>query len=196
MKKIASLLIVIALAAVCAFAQTTVQATPDLTGNWALDKDSSVFSYRDGRRQNDTSDKNNYENYTLKISQNGAEITILQSFLFKSTPHDYKITVFTDKRGEKNICPHKQYTFGDYSKENFWLEDVGIASKTQWKKNKLMRDGTYRALKYNTVNHLLNQTYELTNNDKTLIVTSDLSIMVDDPMFSQQKSKLVFQKQP
>jgi|GEM_PF-1852374 hypothetical protein len=172
-----------------------IQSPADFSGTWILDKKKSIFSFPDGGKINDLSDAVNLEDYTLVITQKDPEIRILQSFSFRGDAKRYEITLFFDKRGEINQGPHKMYDARDTSKKTFELIDVTVKSKTSQKNNKLLRMGSYQFKWWGTYNAIVAQTFELSNDGLSLSLLTDVTFMVDDPLFGNQKSKLVFTKQ-
>ena len=55
--------------------------------------------------------------------------------------------------------------------------------------------GSYQFEWWGTYNAIVAQTFELSNDGLSLSLLTDVTFMVDDPLFGNQKSKLVFTKQ-
>lgn len=141
------------------------QALPDFTGTWILDNEESSFS--------DPNDKENYREFTLVISQNELDIKIIGSYLFQKTRSEYKTTLFTDKRGEENHYPVKVCGITLETSNLCWLIEVTMKSKTFWKKDTIVREGSLTVDKgVLSPATTVKETYILSKDSKTMTIIS------------------------
>jgi len=165
MHKTTLIFFLISLIGLNVFAQKS-QALKDFSGTWIIDEKSSFqFSV----------DKENFEDFTLVISQNEPEIKITQTYSFKGKPSEQTIKLFTDKRGEEN-----KYAIERFSRypniEDYSLDDVNLRSKTYLKKDKIIREGTYKA-EVNTYPIVIKQTYSLSSDGRTLTIITEKTVV-------------------
>ena len=120
---------------------------PNLAGTWEYVESGSTFKDR-----------------VLVITQNGDEINMVESYVFKGDPYTHKYAHYTDNRGEVNL---KQFAAGGPTSQ--------IISNTSWKKDKLFQKLRYaymmdnRGMRYKvTVDE--EQTWSLSEDGKTLTV--------------------------
>ena len=162
MYKITLIFFLMSLMSLNVFAQKD-QVLKDFSGTWILDEKSS-FQFSE--------DKENFEDFTLIISQNEPEIKITQTYSFKGKSSENIIKLFTDKRGEENKYAIKIYSRTPTNEDNYLLEDINLNSKTHSKKDKIIREGGY---KYNLspFPRLIKETYSLSSDGKTLTIITE-----------------------
>jgi hypothetical protein len=131
------------------------QEKPNLSGTWRLDEKATQSIYRKS--------PNGATNYVLKISQTGEEIEIHRSYEINGRQINYTLTLFSDKRGEKNL----RATDVDETEEK---------SETFWRKNQLYRYIIYHRnssenYTYISTDNLIEK-YKLSDNGETLTITT------------------------
>ena len=148
--------------------KSVAQTLENFSGTWILDKN-ETSKY--------TRIREYFEDYTLVISINGAELKIAQSYSFNAKVSNKTILLMTDKSGETN-----NYTFGNsfsdlsrVQKNYNWLEEFAIKTKTYIKNGKIIRDGNY----FDRSNgpSILKETYSLSKDGKDLIILTEKTIV-------------------
>lgn len=170
---------------------------PNLSGTWLLDEKQSRLSYDDDV---DSQLKQGYDDYVLEIAQKEAEIKSTKSFTFRGKEFSYATTLFTDKRGEQNRDSYlRSRGAEDDQSVIVWLEEADFKSETFWKKGKLIRNASFKGDRgvpsFRTEkNHLVKETYILSEDGKTLTVQIELQIMDSPRNIASYASKLIFRK--
>lgn len=130
------------------------QEKPDFSGTWLLE-----VKNENSKNQSKYAPKN----YTLKISHTGEEIQINRSFEINGEPRSFTLTLFSDKRGEKNLI-------------SFDTSKTEEQSETLWKKNQLFRYITFSKnssdfVRYSSTDKKIEK-YKLSEDGKILTVTT------------------------
>lgn len=132
------------------------EVKPNFTGTWELEN------------------KKVSGNRILVITHTGDELTITDTIQYNGKPVINKTTLYSDKRGERNVFT----TLGaDFETE--------IKSTTYWKKDKLVRNSTFTspaisATNRYTVSHKETQTYSLSSDGNLL--TINLQAFSESPL--------------
>jgi len=155
---------------------------PDFSGTWALDTKASNSYLK------------NHKDYTLKISQTGEEIRINRSYEVIGKKVNFTITIFSDKRGEKNVLP-------------FVSGETEVESETYWNKNQLYYDYyyymNYASNRANLYYQRFVDRYKLSEDGNTLTVysqrrsstqVSGVNQTSDVNNYMRTETKMVFRK--
>lgn len=172
MYKITPLIFLIVLLNFSVFAQADKSASlRDFSGTWMLDEENSFRSSKD---------VDDFDAYTLIISQNEAEIKIVKTYSYKGKSSEYNINLFTDKRGEVN----------KYEIENYPREDVNLKSTTFAKKDKIFRAGICKP-DSDVYPLKIKETYILSKDGKTLTLITE-----EEPIAGSLSKPSVFERNP
>jgi len=142
------------------------QEKNDFSGTWLLEVKNE---------KSNSQSKYTVKNYTLKISQTGEEIQINRSYELNGEPRSFTLTLFSDKRGEKNLI-------------SFDTSETEEKSKTLWRKHQLFRYITYRKYSSNdwtyvSTNNVIEK-YKLSEDGKTLTIVTQDNYLTWDSGFS------------
>ena len=175
---------------------TKTDMPPDFNGTWILDKQLSVFYFSGRRTDNGYDYAGDYDNYKLIIKQDAGIIVVKQNFLFKTLQKEYETTISPGAK-DKNVEQFIVDISPSVSSHELVVKDVSISSKSRWKGGKLIRIGDFSfqnsgwSAEYGCA---FEQTYELSKDGNSLIITTNVQIMVSPNNPIDQKSRLQFRR--